>query len=42
MADLAFVFGWTPTDMHDLDVRELMDWHAKALRRHNPPKKKGE
>ncbi|UNY41801.1 tape measure chaperone protein [Burkholderia phage Menos] len=30
MADVATVFGWTPRDMDDLSLSELMDWRERA------------
>lgn len=30
MADLAAVFHWTPADMDQLTVRDLMDWRERA------------
>ncbi|MGU3314248.1 GpE family phage tail protein [Sphingomonas sp. M6A6_1c] len=36
MADLAVVFHWPPDAMNPMRLPELMGWHAKALKRHNP------
>ncbi|HET9511809.1 MAG TPA: GpE family phage tail protein [Sphingomonas sp.] len=36
MADIALVFGWTPDVMNPMPVGELMQWRAKAAKRHNP------
>lgn len=36
MADLALVFGWTPTAMDPMTPAELMGWRRKAAKRHNP------
>lgn len=33
MGDIAAVFGWVPAVMDDMDVAELMRWHAIALAR---------
>ena len=33
MADIALVFHWTPKDMADMDVSELMGWHERAVAR---------
>ena len=30
MADLAVVFHWTPADMDQLTLHELMDWRERA------------
>ncbi|MCA8036752.1 MULTISPECIES: GpE family phage tail protein [Burkholderia] len=30
MADVATVFGWTPHDMDDFSLSELMDWRERA------------
>ncbi|HDR8932773.1 TPA: GpE family phage tail protein [Burkholderia cenocepacia] len=30
MADVATVFGWTPRDMDDFSLSELMDWRERA------------
>lgn len=37
MADLAFVFHWTPADMADFTLEELMEWRERARVRHEPP-----
>jgi hypothetical protein len=34
MADLAVVFGWTPNDMADFSLTELMEWRERARQRH--------
>jgi len=36
MADLAVVFHWSPPVMDDMDLAELMDWRAHAVRRSQP------
>lgn len=36
MADLATVFGWTPSAMNPMSLSELMGWRTKAVKRHNP------
>lgn len=36
MADVATVFHWSLSDLAELDVGELMKWHALALERANP------
>lgn len=33
MGDIAAVFGWSPAVMDQMDVPELMSWHAIALAR---------
>ncbi|CBW73710.1 Phage tail protein [Mycetohabitans rhizoxinica HKI 454] len=33
MADIATVFGWTPTTMQDFSITELMDWRERARQR---------
>jgi hypothetical protein len=38
MADVAFVFHWPPSVMDAMSISELMQWHARAVIRHNPPK----
>lgn len=38
MADIAFVFHWTPPVMDALSLAELIDWRARAAARHNPEK----
>lgn len=38
MADLAFVFHWSPAQMEDLSVGELMAWRERARERHDPPR----
>ncbi|MCP1508263.1 hypothetical protein J2Y83_004236 [Pseudomonas marginalis] len=30
MADLAVVFHWTPADMDQLGLQELMEWRERA------------
>jgi hypothetical protein len=30
MADIAIVFHWTPSDMADMSLAELMSWREKA------------
>lgn len=35
MANLAFIFHWTPRDMDPMSLEELMGWHARAIQRHN-------
>ena len=34
MADLAMVFHWTPADMADMSIPELMQWRERARSRH--------
>lgn len=34
MADLALVFHWTPADLHDMPVSELMEWRERARARY--------
>jgi len=34
MADLAMVFHWTPADMADFTLAELMQWRERARLRH--------
>lgn len=36
MADLAVVFHWPPSVMDSMSIAELMAWHARAMKRHNP------
>ena len=36
MADLAAVFHWTPADMDDMALHELMEWRERARLRNNP------
>lgn len=36
MADLAMVFHWTPADMADMTLQELMEWRERARARHEP------
>ncbi|TCV00524.1 GpE family phage tail protein [Paracandidimonas soli] len=36
MADLAIVFHWTPSDMADMPLAELMDWRERARVRVEP------
>ncbi|USU08911.1 GpE family phage tail protein [Sphingomonadaceae bacterium OTU29MARTA1] len=36
MADIAFVFHWSPDVLDGLPVRDLMQWRERAARRHNP------
>ena len=33
MADLATVFGWSPSVMDDMALPELMGWHTRAIER---------
>lgn len=33
MADLATVFGWSPSVMDPMPLGDLMDWHARAIER---------
>lgn len=33
MADLAFLFGWPPSELWDLDLADLHDWRERAQRR---------
>jgi hypothetical protein len=41
MADIAFVFHWSPPDLDALSVRDLMMWRTRAARRHNPEGHRG-
>jgi hypothetical protein len=34
LADLAFAFGWQPSELKRLRVDELLTWHDEALRLH--------
>jgi len=36
MADIAFVFHWSPDSLDALSVQDLMQWRARAACRHNP------
>lgn len=36
MADIAFVFHWSPDALDALSVQDLMQWRGRAARRHNP------
>lgn len=36
MADIAFVFHWSPDVMDALSVQDLMQWRDRAAHRHNP------
>lgn len=36
MADIALVFGWTVSDMADMDVEELTEWRERARIRYVP------
>ena len=38
MADIAAVFHWTPADMTDMRLAELMDWRERARVRSQPEK----
>ena len=33
MADVAVVFGWPPSEMLDMTIDELLDWHRRAKER---------
>ena len=33
MADIAAVFGWPPSEMLDMEIDDLMDWHRRARER---------
>lgn len=35
MANIAFIFHWPPSEMNAMEIDELMDWHERALERHN-------
>ena len=35
MADIAFVFHWTPECMGSMELAELMTWQALAVKRFN-------
>lgn len=30
MADIATVFHWAPSEMWNMEVEELLDWHERA------------
>ena len=34
MADVALVFHWTPADVSDMTVTELMEWRERARQRY--------
>lgn len=34
MADIAFIFHWSVSDMKTMPISELMDWHTKATKRY--------
>ena len=34
MADVALVFHWTPADVADMTVTELMEWRERARQRY--------
>jgi len=36
MADVALVFHWTPADVADMTVTELMEWRERARLRGSP------
>lgn len=36
MADIAIVFGWTPSAMDHMHLNELMEWRERARKRNNP------
>lgn len=36
MADLAIVFHWSPDQMQDMTLSELMDWRERARKRSQP------
>ncbi|MDY1008769.1 GpE family phage tail protein [Sphingomonas sp. CFBP9019] len=36
MADIAFVFHWSPDALDALSIHDLMQWRGRAARRHNP------
>ncbi len=38
MADLAIVFHWTPADMNDMPLLDLMQWRERARLRSQPDK----
>ena len=33
MADVAVVFGWGPSEMREMEIDELLDWHRRAKER---------
>ena len=33
MADIATIFHWTPGDMGDMSIAELMEWREQARKR---------
>lgn len=35
MAELAVLCHWSPREMNDMDVDELLDWHARVIAVHN-------
>lgn len=41
MADIAAVFHWPPEAMWEMEVAELMRWHALALERLNALRRAG-
>ena len=30
MADVAVVFGWGPSELRDMTIDDLIDWHRRA------------
>lgn len=32
VADVAFVFGWSLSELLELELDELLEWHAQAIR----------
>lgn len=33
MADIAVVFGWPASELWEMEIDELMDWHKRAIKR---------
>ena len=33
MADVALVFGWPLSEMRDMEIDELLEWHRMATER---------
>lgn len=31
MADVAVVFGWPLSELREMEIDELMDWHGRAV-----------
>jgi hypothetical protein len=41
MADLAMVFHWSPAEMDDMDLADVIRWHTLARDRNPKPRKGG-